>query len=240
MNNLLQFIYATFGNCHLLFIIECLAILFKSYLLFYVIRFMSRKGLQKTAFFLMLALMGTLIDDIAWLTKIIQLLFIPTLSYTFITFIIRIAWIMVPITWQSLSLFLETLAEPYKKFAFHQKFFSVITAGITIFYINFMITNFYVANAAAKTSFEYAVMQYSLPYCIFVLLLSVFIVLYKINTKQIPRIVKKQLLMLIKLIALPLFCIEMYHIAYPTGFIPTNITASYSIIMLATIVISFS
>ena len=64
-------------NLYLLFIIECLAIIFKSYLLFKVSMVMSREKFQKMPFFLLLTLIGTMADDISWITKIIQLLFLP-------------------------------------------------------------------------------------------------------------------------------------------------------------------
>ena len=240
MNTLVNFIYATFGNLYLLFIIECLAILFKSYLLFKVSTVMSREKFQKMTFFLLLTLIGTMADDISWITKIIQLLFLPELSYTLITFIIRVAWIFVPITWQSLSIFLETLAEPHKKISLHQRLFLFITTGIIGLYFFFMITNFNVSSAHAKTPLEYALMLYSLPYCIGILLMSVIVVLYKMKTSSLPRIVKKQLTTLIKLVIMPLFLTELYHLAYPNGFIPTNITASYSIITFITIIMTWA
>jgi DNA-binding NtrC family response regulator len=235
MNTFLTFIYATFGNLYLLFIIECFAILCKSYLLFKVITYMTRERFQKMALFLLLTLIGTMADDISWLTKITQILFLPALSYTFITFIIRIAWIFVPITWQSLSLFLETLAEPHKKISLHHRLFLPMTIGIISSYIFFMFTNFNVSSAHAKTPLEYAIMLYSLPFCICVLLLSVMLTIYKIKTQTIPRIVKKQINTIIKLVITPLFLTEIYHLAYPSGFIPKNITASYSIITFITI-----
>lgn len=240
MNNLIKFIYATFGNCYVLFIIECLAILCKSYILISIVNFLHRERFQKTVFFLILALVGTLTDDLSWLIKIVQILFIPTLSYTFITFVIRIAWIFVPITWQSLSLFLEALAEPHKKIPFYQKIFILITSGFIFSFIAFMITNFYVPSAQAKTKLEYTIMQYSLPFCICILLVSVIVVLYKLKTKNIPRIIKKQLLTIIKLIVMPLILTEIYHLIYPTGFIPTNPTASYSIITFIAIVMTLA
>jgi len=240
MNNLIKFIYATFGNCYVLFIVEFLAILCKSYILFSLINFLQHERLQKTLFFLILALIGTITDDLAWLIKLAQMLFIPSLSYTLITFIIRIAWSFVPITWQSLSLLLESLAEPHKKIPWYQKFFILINLGFTASYIIFMITNFYVPTAEAKTEIEYAIMQYSLPFCICVLLASVILVLYKLKTKNIPRIIKKQLLTIIKLIVMPLILTEIYHLLYPSGFIPTNITASYSIITFIAIVMTLA
>ena len=68
---------------------------------------------------LLFVLIGGIVEDIAWIGRLIQKIFIPEFD-VIPTFIVRIAWAFFVIRYQALALFIENLSEKKTKLRIHQ------------------------------------------------------------------------------------------------------------------------
>jgi transcriptional regulator of acetoin/glycerol metabolism len=166
------------------------------------------------------------------------MLFIPDLSYTVITLIIRLAWASMVVMWHSLALMMETLTTPNKKISVHQKIFFPITLGIVLSYMTFIIGNFFIAQPSQKSFLEFRVMQYSMYYCGIILTISTIIVLYRLRKKRLPRIIKRQASIFLKTIVLPLVVVDLYYASPTYG--PDFITSSFTCVSLSTMLLTYA
>ncbi len=72
-------------------------------------------------FFLGLALIGSFFTDFTWVQSYVRILFFPSLSICINNFIIRIAWALCFMQYQSLGIFIESLAEKNYSLPWYQK-----------------------------------------------------------------------------------------------------------------------
>ncbi len=224
-------------------IVLLISFLTKAYVLYAIIKqFLSHKNTPQRAAFILLffMLLGACCDDLAWLVKVAQRFFMPDLSYTWATLIIRLAWLTMAIGWHSLTLLLEYLASPHQRIRMHQKIFLVLTSILVLCYVYFIIFHFFVFSKEQKSLFEFELMQITTYYCLVMLIPSIACALKKIYLAQLPRILTRQLNTLLLYFVVPLFLTETYHAlnAYYFSLLPTpsyTFTTVYTLLTTAAI-----
>lgn len=156
-------------------------------------------------YFLFAILIGSMFSDLAWMLKLLQLLFIPQLNYQIVLFVVRIAWVFVIIQYQSMSLFLESLVTNKYIIVFRQKIFFSISFLFGLFFAILAIVDFDVKDLPYKRLwFEPTVQNLATFYALFLVVLpSLIIAIQKIRHSTLPHLLKKQLKILIQGLILP-------------------------------------
>ena len=147
-------------------------------------------------------IIGALFGDIAWIFKLGREIFVPDFSYQFITFFIRIAWALLLVQYQALSLFVYSLTN--KKFyltlinkitIFCSSVFSGYFIFISLFHWNYLCDEMERQLALEQVVFfEQKVMKLAVFYLIFVLSIPAFFtIMKKLRNAQVPKILAQQL-----------------------------------------------
>lgn len=203
--------------------------IFTSFLIkIYFLTILTSHGLRSKAIyypllFLIGTLFGSLFGDIAWILKLSQKFIIfhygqPLFSLATITFFMRIAWAFWIIQYQSLSLFIQSLAQ--KKFTIHitQK---ILVTIHSIFAFYFFYLSFFGTSTLTKTEhslskkmllppLEMKAMYYLPFYLICALIIPcILLCLWHMHTKQIPKILKTQIKIFILFFVCPYLIVEL-------------------------------
>lgn len=238
METLLAFASELFGNLPLLFCVECCAIAVKGYLIIGLSRSEADPRQTHTRAFLMFVLGGAIAEDLSWIAKLVQLIFIPDLTYSVVTLFIRIAWAFLAIRSQAIGLLLESLTEPKFKLRWYQFILAAITATIAIHYISFIFFHFAVSSSTEKTLLEYALMRLSAYYFFISVIPSLLLALYRIRSQNLPRIIKRQIAILVQSIIVPLLLLELLQLC--NTFTPHIITNAYATVGFSTSLLTYA
>lgn len=169
--------------------------------------------IEKPIVFLIVILISNMFSDLAWITRLSQLLFFSQISDVIMLIITRLAWIFVIVQYQVLALFLESLVIGYYLVPVRQKIFFFISSLFCIFFAVMGIKDFNASGQNAKLYFELFIQDISILYALFPLILpSVYIVLNKIRSGVLPFILKRQLSILMKGLIIPLLVADFIQV----------------------------
>lgn len=225
------------------------ALVVKIYLVTLLIPKDIRNTSIKITWLLLLAvLLGSIVGDVSWISKLLRQLFFPWIPYYFHVTILRFAWAALIVQYQSLSLFIESLTK--KKYELHwiHKIMISISSSFMLYFIyealfDSSFTSEYERNksfallGAPEAPFEAHVMYYTGIYLLPVIILpTLFFTFKNIKNENLPKILKKQLTILIKYLLCPFLFAECI-IAYNQITVHSYIAPLLSI---STILISYS
>lgn len=217
------------NSFYFLFMVECISFALKGILLLLAILHGLRSPkLQRPWFFLLPILVGAMFSDAAWIMFITQKIFLPSIGYKFTTFFIRLSWAWATIQYQSLSLFLESLIEKQFSIKLHQKIFLITSALLCSCYLFFAFFKFNTTNV----SFESTLFKIGTFYLFGVVTPSVYKAIKKIRRNSLPKILKKQLKILIQGLIAP-FLISDFIQYYPFSFFPGQL-GNYAVVSVST------
>ena len=129
----LSFLENVFASNYCILIIIFASLLLKSYILYQFLRNKPKNTIIRTSWFLLIAvLFCAMIEDVAWIVKLLRTILLPLMDYRIQRFIIRIAWALVPIRYNALALFLERSVGNHKKILIHQKVLIFLTGLISL------------------------------------------------------------------------------------------------------------
>jgi len=241
MQFFLTYLNNIFGNQHLLLAVTSVFLIFKCYILFKLISQSNKKiHLYSSWLFLILVLIGSSISDLTWIFCIIRSLWLPTIDYRIYLFTIRIAWGLTAIQFQSLALFLEKLVDQSTKFNIRQKIFIIISGGFFCLPIIFAFINFNCRQTADRPIIELLIRNAEIYYLFFILMpLTIILVVWKTYAQQLPRILKKQVKILLPIAILPIWISELLQ-NFPQVLSHYWETNSYSAVCLSTIFLTFA
>lgn len=230
------------GSYPFLLVIILLAFAFKGVILANLILRRSDRPVKTKLpwFFVMIMLVSAMFSNFAWIVKLIECLFLPNLDYRFVLFPIRIAWGFSVVQYQALALFIESLVEEQYKISLHQKILLPISTCFFIFFIGLAFFDFNCLTSEDKSLLEHAIQKYIIFYSLFPLILSsLFITIYKLRKIKIPRILRKQLKILIQVIIGPIWVSDFLQF-YPFNFLPNYISSSYAVVGISTMVLTYA
>lgn len=231
---------AVFGNTSVHGTVFTLSFITKSYLLYTVFKHALTRTEQKYSVYssalLLLMILGSGLDDLAWIIKLVRSFIFPQITYAVVTLMIRVAWLFMVIKYQALALLLEHLANP-RKTNFYQKLFFITSTAFALAYVYFIIVHFDTRSGYEKSHLEYQVMQLTMYYCILLATPSLFIAIKKVRERTLPKILNHQLKTLLMYFVGPLYLIEVYN-ALQSDYISVIPTASYALTTFYTILIT--
>lgn len=210
----------------------------KTYLLITLIKnFVNEKIATKPSFFLIIVLIGALLDDSAWIFSISTTLFFPNFDYRIYLFWLRIVWGFYIIKGLSLSLFIESLVDQKNYIKTRHKIFIFITLIIFLFFFSLAIFKYNITQPTDRPWIELWMQKFGTLYYLFpVMLSSLITVIYKIRYVSLPRILTQQLKLLMIAVIAPYWIFDFLQI-YPLDFSPNWITNSYTFVSLSNLLL---
>ncbi len=178
-----------------------------------------RTTTSKLSWFLLLCvLLGSMVSDIAWISKLTRQLIFPY-SYKLHIFIVRCSWAAMVIQYQSLALFVESIV--YKKYRPNLRQYITSTMS-TVFSFYFVYIAFFDNNITDEIDRHKALSFISLKspleaqmiacVALYILVCVMLPALYfsskAIKTKKLPRLLQKQLTIFINYFLYPFLFIE--------------------------------
>jgi len=242
--NLLNFFYyieKIAGSNQFILAASLFALTVKLFILYILIsRSIKSTKIQRSLIFLFLVIIGSLISDSAWILTALQRLSIININYKFIIFWVRISWAFYVVYYQALALFIDNLSSKENKMRNCQKIFLAISSAFILFFVGLAFYQFNCADPSLRPLIETKMLTCSTIYMTFILMpISLYITIYRIRTRNIPRILKRQLKVFIQFIIAPVLLADSIQV-YPFVFITTTIANRSSAVGLTTILITFA
>lgn len=233
-----QFLDAIFSSYLFLGIVFSISTIFKSITL---IGLVFRKAkLSKTPLpliFLSVVLLGTIIPDSCWAMYGFSHYFYPNTRLAGSPYLlcwVRIAWGATAVLYQALALFIESLAIQNYKIGIRQRIFIAIS---TFFFAFFLLRSFYYIGIEI-TAVEKLFQKAEALYLLFPLLLSsIIITLRYLKTADVPRIISRQIHILILGGVAPFWLFDLLQVV-PLNMSIAWITNSYTFVSLSNVLIS--
>jgi len=239
--SLMHYVGSILGNYKFLLAATSLSISLKIFILSILIKRGVLSNKTRWSFiFLLVFIIGAIVSDFAWIFKLCQLLFFRSMDYRFLLFSIRISWGFSIIQYQSLALFIENLTNKKNNIKTHQKIFLLFSSIISLF---FVILAFYKFNCFAtsdRPNIEFNALKLVSIYNIFPLMIStLFIASWKLRVSKIPRILKRQIKILIQFIIFPLLIAEFIQV-YPFILVSTIVSNAYATAGFSTLLLTYA
>ena len=225
------------GNQYYLLTILACTFSFKIFLLIYLLTrsLSASKNSHRSIWLLCGVLIGASVVDSAWIVELISRLFLPNMDSTLW---VRIAWAFPVIQYQSLALFIESFVEPQYKITLRRAIFLLLSA---FFVVAFLSEAFVSWHTGVKSIILYNLQRICSLYCLFPLIMpSLFYVYWQLRNKQLPRLLKKQLSIIIRAFIIPHLFFDFIQV-YPFNFvIPSYITSSYAAVGLSNLLLAYA
>jgi DNA-binding NtrC family response regulator len=200
----LQPLHSIINSQQLLLLIEVISCSIKIYLFLFLFHKATQSArMQKNLILLLTVLACGLIVDFSWILVLLQATILPTLDYRLGLFITRIAWGANYILFLALGFFIESLSEKNFTIKLRQKILTCLGFPWILYFITiaFIQNN---NNSLVMRSIELYIMQFGTLFIpLFLILPSLYFTIRKISTNSFPKILKKQLSILIKYLITP-------------------------------------
>lgn len=253
ISNILELLISVISDFKFLLLVASISFLSKAYILIILLMQRHKKTLHKPLFFLLLVLIGAMIDDSAWMLKLSYYLFLPMLNYKVIALWIRIAWAFMTIKHQALALFSESLVMQSYHLSLKQKIFVclssiffIVSLGMPLFYSNALpsfannidfLPSLNSLSLLIKDHLEYVFHKVQAFYSIILLLFStLFIIIKRLPSRHVPRILNQQLKIITFYFIVPHLVMEILQAFFAEFNVPHTI--GYTIVSSSTILLS--
>lgn len=197
----------------------------KMYLLQLLVRQILRTtSINKPWLFLLGTIIGSLLGDFTWILKITRQMALYDMPYMLYIFFVRLSWAFLILQYQSLALFIESLAAKKFIFKLRHKLCAMISCLLSGY---FLLLAFFSASSLSKVEREIAFnlplfdpqltleafMMRSAPMYLlaFITLPSLLFALHTIRKSHVPNILKKQLRIFIIYLVIPYIITETLH-----------------------------
>lgn len=212
----------------------------KIYLLVKLVKYSEK--ITILSFLLSLTLLGTAIEDFAWISRIGEDLFLPGLDYRIRIFIIRFAWGFSVLQWQSLALFLENLAQKKFKISIIQKIL-IITTGffsLSLFYLAF-VKCWTTYASSFRPKFEMMLLSKIPIYVTILALVAITSTIYNLTKlkTEIPKILKTQIKTVLAYLILPKVIIDFMQM-YPFNMMPNYVVSNRGVISISALLTAYA
>jgi len=186
---------------------------------------------------LIVSICATLID-LTWIFRLISILF-ASIDYRYTLLLLRNAWSIFILQYQFLGLFLERLVEKKVSFKIHQIIFCLISSLICVFFTVISFIYFDCPTTDQRPMIELYVRNFCTPYALFVILISCYVVIKKIKTTTLPRILKKQLKIFLQFLIAPIWLCDLLQ-CFSLNPSHSWITNSYAAATTSTFLITYA
>lgn len=233
-----QIINVLSSNSFLLFA-ETVSLIIKCYILaqIFLHRTERHTQFQSARFLLILILTSSILEDLTWIIKLLQISFLPGIDYRIIIFMVRIAWMFAIIQYQSLALLIENLVpSPTKKLSPINSIFLVIS---TIYCLIFAGIILFKSLTVTRPDFEFVILSQVSQYIPIITFTNLILALIRLRRINVPKILKKQLhIFMIGLIG-PRIISDTIQL-YPFNIIPDYITSNFAVVGISSLMVTYT
>ena len=200
---------------HFLFFVFTIAFIFKIGIAISLLlnnKSPNKAKLQLTL--LLIAIVGAILINFTWILKTAHKTFFSSLDERILMFCIRITWAIITLYYHVLAVFIESLLKQKNILQnIRQKILIPISSVLFLFFICLAFVQF--NTPMHRPLIELWAIKLAPYYFLFALLLvSLLVSLVKLRSSEIPRILKKQFNILVKVLFFPIIITEFIHF-YP-------------------------
>jgi hypothetical protein len=233
---LLETLEHIIGSTPLLLIVFVIFFMLKGWMLCTLIK---KKIHVRSTYFttipLIIILATSMLDNSAWIFRLVRILWLPNIDFRIYLFWLRISWGGLIIHYQALTLFIANLISKNKKLAPYQLLFITISSSFFLFFWGIAFFNFNCESAEARPAFEWIVLNIASSYYLLPMsIINVYLTIRQSRIIPMPRILQKQLTLLLKFIVIPYLAFDFIQL-FPSHFSPTSVTSSYTFLTLSNI-----
>ena len=195
-----------------------------------------KSSLNSIRIFLVLILLGALLEDLAWVVNTLETSILPSIDSRAAILLLRVAWIFTIVQYQSFSLFIENLIPNQSKNLFIiNRIFLVISSiysSILLWLILFKTMSF------NRFTIEYIAFEHiSLIYTPTLTLICLIFTLIRLRDTNIPDSLRQQLYTFTLGLIGPIIISDTIQI-YQLKIIPNHIINNYAVIALSSLIIT--
>lgn len=246
MYSLTHFLETTFGNYHFILCAMMIAITVKGYILFQLIKRGIGFTLEKRRvwLFLVIVIFSSIIDNASWIFISFQSIFFPEYMhhlYYLQRFLILVAWGFHAIQYQAFALFIESLVDQKNHLNIRQKICITLGCVIALCFFSLAFYSFFkVTTNTDRPMLEFVMQKIDSIFYLFIIMpLCLSFTIYKMRTLSLPRILKKQLKILLLALILPQLLSDLFQVC-PFDFGPTFIANSFAFVTISTLLLTFA
>ncbi|HEV2601021.1 MAG TPA: sigma 54-interacting transcriptional regulator [Candidatus Babeliales bacterium] len=196
----------------------------------------AKTYLHRSWILLILVLIGSATSDLTWIFYLVRNLWVPSIPYPAYLCILRIAWGMTAVQYQSLTLFLESLVDQSTHLSPRQKIFTFISCCFLLWTIIIACIDFNCSIPTDRMPIEFLIRQVEIIYLSYILIPStICVIIWKTYNSTLPRILKQQIKVLLPAIIIPLWISDMLQITPFSNLIPLWVTNSIASVCLSNI-----
>ncbi len=206
-------IFQLFTSPHTLIFARALSLIGKFYMLVYVL-YKGNKFKKNTFLIIYLSciLVAELVVETAWITYILRRFYFQHLDPRFIGFFVRMAWMFELGKCQYLGLFIEKLADRKAKISLCQRLFLFLTF---LFTLGFILISFLSFNSPHPNKYTMLLCQLATFYAIILIgWPTIRVIKEKLYKPGLPKILKKQLLILSKFLMFPYILCQVLELIF--------------------------
>lgn len=226
------------NSLHFFISIELISILAKIFILTWLLfsNKIIKSSLNSIRIFLILILLGALLEDLAWIVNTLEASVLPNIDSRAAIFLLRVAWIFTIVQYQSFSLFIENLIpnQSKKLFIINRIFLIIgsIYSSILLWLTLFKPTDF------NRFEIEYLAFEHISHIYIPTLTITCLIfTLIRLRDTNIPDALRQQLYTFTLGLIGPIIISDTIQI-YQLEIIPNHIINNYAVIALSSLVIT--
>jgi transcriptional regulator with PAS, ATPase and Fis domain len=225
MGVVLDFITQSLASAEFLLLTMFIALAAKIYFVGFLLPSGLRRSSLQIPWFLLLGIMvGAMVNDLTWITKLIHRVFFTPTDFSFVITIIRVDWAIRMLQYQFFALFLASLTEKKFKLTFFHTIQLIISGAYAFYFLYFaffddtlidIATQERVQTLGVLSPLELLIMRYAMLYmCTILILPSLVIAAKKMRSDELPHLLRKQLRIFITLLLLPFLLIEFFQMSY--------------------------
>jgi hypothetical protein len=210
----LTFIINFIGSNEFLLVVQSSALLFKIVILgFFIKRMIYTENIPAAWIYLLMVIIGAAMEDFSWIVSLTHKTLFPTANYFIVLICIRIGWALNILTYQALSLFIESFKNKRVQFRTYHYIFGAISFGFFLAFVYIGLT------AGPKTSaFENILREIESMYALLLLLpVTIISAFYSLRNTRLPLIVRLQLKTCVQFFLLPHLVANLCQV-YPFKF----------------------
>lgn len=239
MQNFIQTLYSYVNSYIFISSVSVISLCLKSlFLTFVVIRGLKTQKTERSWIFLLLILTGAMMSDIAWIIHSLKNTVVPDLDYRYLIFLVRISWAFYILLYHSLGLFVETLTQQEYKISKFQKVLLFISTTLVGCLLYLAIFNFNSVSALDRES-ERNFLGLIAIYMFTLIGISLFKTYRNMRNSKLPKILRKQLKVLIYGIVVPYIISDFCQTA-PFSFGPQFIANNLAVIGISTSLLTYA
>ncbi len=218
MENFINILIHIIQSHAFLFSALVISFVIKIFLILWLMPLGAFKKINQSSWLLLIGtIFGATFGDIAWLVKSGRIVFFPDLSYEIVTFFIRIAWAFLVIQYQSMALFVGSLANKSFSLSLYQKVCLGISSLFSgYFFYSAFFSYHYLCDEASRTAatqkggyFEFQLMQIISIYLLIALVVpALYHIMQRVKSEMVPKILTKQLKIFTLFFIIPFFMTE--------------------------------